>query len=1623
MPLRLEDVMQETRSEAAAPQGAHLSFADVVGSPAPMKEEQEKEGDSYLSWLGKNLESGLQRSAAGMDWMAANAAMLAGRFMDYSREAQRERARIQGYEPAPSEPDVLQNAATWFEKNYRRRAGELMEMARGNASEDTLGKVVQVAGGLPLSIVQAAAASSLAGPVVGFAGMGALEAADEGVKESAKEALKGAFLGYVMKATGAYPRAVRAASVGGTAAAISEQEGVDRAIDAATMATLAAIPGTPAAREAKVTAKPLERMPETRAERVEPREEIAKPAPIPVVAKPETTNVPALAGPPKEAAAAERPITRPRAKPVIDTLKKQGGIHPDSPVAEELKGMGITSKTAPGLFRRSEGALRDVDAIPLSEVPEFWGRGLQEGYVPRQTVLDALDAEMRNKPWLTEEEYGLPAQEVPEGWESMQIPELRPAEEVFFNRPTASAISPGQEYRPFVKTEYDEAAVEAGKAEPVLTRGEVLNQFVKDMGQPIYQGGMAKFPGATGYLKPETGAMRIRNRNDIESVAHEMGHEIGARYPEVATALEGNMLVRSEMEQLGYEGGNVEEGWADFNRLWLTQPQEAAAAAPATSEFFSQMMEAHPELKTAYTRAQDGMTRWLAQDALRRAESKMTPEQQLNDMFESRADEFRQAWLDDTRGSERFEEYMSGGKLREAAESPTKSMRMLRGSRDIVSGTLKYGAPKVAEGGVRYEGEERGLIPYVYRHATSKGGNLKDFFQYMVGRRAKELKAEGRENLLSDDEIEAMLALERPEYKEAAERYQELNGGFTQFAVDNGVLSQEARDTWLERFYVPFFRETQRGRAGPRGMRPGVGRVARRLRGGTANLRDINENILSNMQHIVDLSLQNEVIGQWVKLAKEPGGGRFLEKIPKDDARVTILSRDAKEAFRERYKEGETQRVEQTLKDHGMTEEEIASTVDGWLRDNEAEMDANIDRIWENVKGPMQMWQRGLEPRRDNVIVHLVDGKPEYYEVLDPLLWRTALAFHRPYTSNPLIRALHVPKRLATWTITHSIPFWGGNIAKDQTMSWSMNRYGFRPFVEGAKGLRIRMSDWDRYRQATRGVARGLEKAGAKHTGKWLSDLIDNDLQTYLDWKASGGGMAGIYEAETIRGLGEPVRAQFKTEGVNRTILDTGLKYRRAFDAIFEASETATRLGLFSRARQSGASPREAAYESRHIIDYAQRGDLEALNLFVDTVPFLRAGLTGLDRFAEGAWRDKGMRKQLWYRVGALSLLSAAIAASNYGNPLFEKEDDVERDMYVNIIVPTAETIHRMANGTLTPSRDQLARTMEIGSPQEAQAAWEEIKRRYHHWRYPKPFEVGSIMSMAEHAVRAMIDDQPTEEAKRALISVLRNFHITPVPAAVRPAVESFANVDLFTGRPITREEMKQIDPRFRYEDWTPRTIRALGEKTGKVGISPIELEHWIRSFFNAWGSGGMYLAEQGLYEDATDMDPYQKPLVRRFTRSPASGTRYRGNLRDMLDEAASVQATAKFLIKNREEEKALQYMTEHPEAGFTVSTRGAVSSAKAKALDRIVDVQRDIWKLQRFVNQSSDIKELHDVAESLLLGEKQTGKLKLWKAGDAWRDPGKLKRLLLNELQERKNLEAMRALIAIKSQMQGETQ
>jgi hypothetical protein len=92
--------------------------------------------------------------------------------------------------------------------------------------------------------------------------------------------------------------------------------------------------------------------------------------------------------------------------PVLDIVRKAGGVKIGSQLDQEMRAMGLTPKTHPGLFKKT-GGIGDVDNFVLSEHDVLRDNGVPEsgnGYADRDAVLEALRREAGGGALLTQDQ-------------------------------------------------------------------------------------------------------------------------------------------------------------------------------------------------------------------------------------------------------------------------------------------------------------------------------------------------------------------------------------------------------------------------------------------------------------------------------------------------------------------------------------------------------------------------------------------------------------------------------------------------------------------------------------------------------------------------------------------------------------------------------------------------------------------------------------------------------------------------------------------------------------------------------------------------------------------------------------------------------------------------------------------------------------------------------------------------------------------------------------------------------------------------------------------------------------------------------------------------------------------
>jgi hypothetical protein len=735
--------------------------------------------------------------------------------------------------------------------------------------------------------------------------------------------------------------------------------------------------------------------------------------------------------------------------------------------------------------------------------------------------------------------------------------------------------NPGANYAPFA----DQMRAPVAKAKTVadlpdpLRREHIIKDFADGIGTTVYEG-RVKGKNRLGFFRPSVSEVRIKNAADIEVTAHEVAHLIDHRIPEIANAWRIDKGLREELKSVSYDQKNVKEGFAEGVRLFLTQPDVLEARAPkvyAWLESFTQDHKYGPVLR----KAQDQMTGWFGQDALNRARSKIGSEKRLSEYFDRFWDKFRQSTVDDLHGIMNMERSMTG-KIN--PNGPYESARLSRASASIADGAIRFGYPvKARDGSFSWKGQ--GLEDILKPVAAS----LDDALLYFVGRSAAELMAQKREHLFTRGEIDGMLNLRTPEREAAFQNYQNWNKGILDFAEAQNIINPESRRLWQRTQYLPFHRVEQPG--GIKG-KPGDWSGIQALTGGTTNIKDVLGNMIGNAAMLLDKAVKNEARLKVARLSQMDGGGKFMVKIEPGERMVKI---------------GGDQVMNEMFKRYGIMVEGDAPAFFEFLI-------------------------KGLPPAGSNVVAVLQKGKPVWFEVGDPILYRALTAIDRPVQSE-VVRWLGLPKRIGQASITTTPEFWLANMARDTIMGSVMSRAGFRPILDSLDGMRMRMT----------------------------SDPL------YKEWVANGGGLSSIYLEE--RHFRTKLEKFYGRQGIDyRTVMDTPDKLLNMVETLGDAFESSTRLGEYKRARARGDNPRHAAYLARDVsTDFAMKGDSKALGFMYDTVMFLRPALVSWDRMYRGLAHDPH-KGAIAAKAGTIAMLSAGLYLLNKDDPRYADLPDWDRD-------------------------------------------------------------------------------------------------------------------------------------------------------------------------------------------------------------------------------------------------------------------------------------------------------------------------------------------------------------------------
>jgi hypothetical protein len=777
-----------------------------------------------------------------------------------------------------------------------------------------------------------------------------------------------------------------------------------------------------------------------------------------------------------------------------------------------------------------------------------------------------------------------------------------------------------------------------GKKQAVA-RSKILDHFRTAFKDPIRLGKISN-KRALGIHKLWPRVSRLLHDNDIETAAHEIGHNLhtvlyggGAATPR-ELSMNIHKALRPHLGELkplaGYAPYGM-EGFAEFTRLYVTNPDVAKKLAPKFYDKFERDLEAsYPEMKNALLQAREYYNDYLQgtpQSRIRAQTSYSEDKGKLANIIDSvkkglDLDYLKTQFLDDVYPAKRLVSEAFGIPLSEVEnlkdpDNLYRSLRVLKGAvgkadvfvlhetfdtnLDKVNGSLKAILDKLPD-------EE----------------SYREFNDYLIARRAIEKEAQNVETGIEFGDAVAVEKDLRPKYEKLAKELDRYNDTLLRYAKDAGLISQEQYDSIKKNnlMYVPFQREMgKKGGVASGGGKLQAAKPIKRMRGSTRDIIPPLESVLKNTYSII-LNSEKNLSGQVLaRLAKKKGVGAFVEAVPTPIALKAKVSRDE---------------IERSVIKH------LKDTGQGHLLevDDEGKLVLRSD-LEDIVPDLIMKFGPTSYPAGENIVTVYVEGKPRYYEVSPEIyeMWTKGIS---PYSAGLLTKILRIPARTLRAGAILNPRFIQKNFIRDTWGSWLFTKYG--KDVKDPTGLFL-----DTLYSPLAMMATSAGKG-----------------QLYVEWMKAGGSMSTMQSLDrdhVVKKLDE-VRNGIKPHQIIKWL-------RKAA----EISEEANRLVEFGKALQVEGKTRLgkeiAAFASRDLsIDFAKMGlQAKALN---QLIPFWNATVQGGDKLLRALTNPDDRKNFLPRVLGFIVIPSLIFAWLNKDDPNVKEFHEEEKDF--NFITRIGDT-------------------------------------------------------------------------------------------------------------------------------------------------------------------------------------------------------------------------------------------------------------------------------------------------------------------------------------------------------------
>ncbi len=831
-----------------------------------------------------------------------------------------------------------------------------------------------------------------------------------------------------------------------------------------------------------------------------------------------------------------------------------------------------------------------------------------------------------------------------------------------------------------------------------------MKHITERMGRRLEFDNRFSVGGVLGSYKPKEGVLRTRYAGDIEPWAHELGHAVDqeltnnpqtkAVWSALRTAAPNELLPLDFNAVRSGGPPSIEEGVAEFLRMFITNPAYAAKQAPLTYGAFKGILNRTPNLasiledaaKLAYTESglnpMQVFTSMIAQPHVEGLE-KMSRSVARYGIVPTMTDYVTQAYAAVVRQSVNFDRFSQA--LRDAGfkktgkpiadlnytMDPDHLYRQMDGARQSAVAIFERGVPLDLKDPVNSarspspkQAIARALNGSYSRIENPNDPLVKAWDGYVAARRSigewdlfeagelrnQPVRAARSENEKAIKEFEANY----PNFKQAGDDFFAFQRAYTQRLVDKGLWAQEMADKFIAKRsdYIPLYRDFGEDKAagGARNTKGGGLQFSdvHAFMGSTRDVLSPTRSVMMDVARRERRIAENDVYVAVDDLAQRAGelAGPFWEHVPNSEVRGTTL--DVEEALRALGKE------------KGLTPAEIDLMIADLPPSIGQDMTATI------------FGRNDTSPRGERVAFFYRGGKRQAVKMGDNEISKhffdlmTAMSAPEKDIFLGAIQAANAGFQAA---ITHAFRFITGTLVRDNMTRMFFPRaqgvLGRVPFAQDIAGVYTMMVDRSFYRayQEYGGIRGGAYSHAANEISRdpfHAMASASGYMSRTLD-EIAGANTFGAKAAVVATIPGNMVRASGDYAGslINRVRYREGLPaqgvavlttpFKMVGDAfkLMELGETASRVGnmklTYNYLKGQGLSDIEAfhggMYEARDVLNYPSHGSW--MTKTPRLAPFLQAAITGADRSARGLVAEPIANAARAYERGGIANLDA----------------------------------------------------------------------------------------------------------------------------------------------------------------------------------------------------------------------------------------------------------------------------------------------------------------------------------------------------------------------------------------------